>query len=223
VYFPAPTEYLTEYKRSNNQVSQWIETNVVDPTVSPVFSNPAAVKAINAIREIQVIIPSEAYKKDIYHDTQLASNHVLPIFHDLLGMLNHDRSVLQEGFRLAAMIFIHELQAMIWGRIPPPLFLDKLHRVLSSSDLNWSSQDPVLFWILAVTLTSDMATPDHKACFTRKFRLLVSENRITNFDSFMTRVIQISWDYNVLKMRTDVLRGCFEENYQKQKEREDSG
>jgi hypothetical protein len=213
-HFPAPIEYLTEYKRSNNQVSQWIKINVVDPTISPVFNDPAAIRAINAIREIQIIIRSEACGKDISHDSYLASNHILPIFHDLLAMLEHDRSSLQEGFRLAAMLFLHELQAMFWGRIPPPLFVDKLYRLLSSPDMNWSSQDPTLFWILAIALTSDIATPGYKACFIRKFRLLVKVNRITNFDSFLRKVVQISWDYEFLKTRTEVLRACFEENYQ---------
>lgn len=135
---------------------------------------------------------------------------MLPIFHDLLAMLDHDRSLLQEGFRLAAMLFVHELQAMFWRRIPPPLFLDKLHQVLSSADLNWLSQDPTIFWILAVVLSSDMATPDQNAYFVRKFRLLIKTNRIMDFDSMMSRVSQIAWDYDVLKMRTEVLRRSFE-------------
>ena len=182
----------------------------LDPTVSPVFSDPAAVRAVNAIREVLIVIRSEAYKRNISNDTWLASNHMMPIFHDLLSMLNHERSLVQEGFRLAAMLFVHELQAMCWGRIPPPLFLDKLHRLLCSPGLDWSSHDSTLFWILAVALTSDMATPDHKACFIRKFGILLKANRITDFDIIMSRVSQIFWDYDVLKNRTECLRRCFE-------------
>lgn len=50
---------------ANKQVTQWIKTNLVDPTVSPVISDPAAVRAINAIREVQAIIRLEASKEDI--------------------------------------------------------------------------------------------------------------------------------------------------------------
>ena len=182
----------------------------LDPTMSPVFSDPAAVRAVNAIREVLIVIRSEAYKRNISYDTWLASNHMMPIFHDLLSMLNHERSLVQEGFRLAAMLFVHELQAMCWGRIPPPLFLDKLHRLLCSPGLDWSSHDSTLFWILAVALTSDMATPDHKACFIRKFGILIKANRITDFDIIMSRVSQIFWDYDVLKNRTESFRRCFE-------------
>jgi len=213
-HFPAPIEYLTEYKRSRNQVSQWIKTNVVDPTVSPVFKDAAATRAINAIREVQIIIRSEACKRDVSYDTSLASNHILPILHDLLAMLKHERSLLQEGFRLAAMLLVHELQAMLWGRIPPSLFVDKLHRLLSSSDMDWSSQDPTLFWIIAIALTSDIATPSYRACFIRKFRRLVNATKIRSFDTFMRKVAQVSWDYEFLKIRTEVLRVYFEENYQ---------
>ena len=212
-----------EYKRSNNQVSEWIETNTVDPTVSPVFSAPAAVRAVNAIREVLIIIRSEAYKRNISHDTWLASNHLLPIFHDLLSMLNHERSLVQEGFRLAAMLFVHELQAMCWGRIPPPLFLDKLHRLLYPPRLDWSSHDSTLCWILAVALTSDMATPDHKACFIRKFGILIMAHRITDFDIIMSRVCQIFWDYDVLKNRTERLRRYFEKIANNKSGRENQG
>jgi hypothetical protein len=208
---PAPNEYLTQYKHANNQVTQWIKSNVIDQTLSPVFSDPAAARAINAIREVQIIIRSEASKKDISQDAFFASNHILPIFHDLLEMLDHDRSVLQEAFRLAAMEFLHELQARYCGRIPPPLFPDKLYHVLSSADLNWSSPDPTLFWIIAVALTSDTASPEHKACFVERFRLLVTANMMANFDDVMERVRQISWDYATLRKRTQVLRGYFEE------------
>jgi hypothetical protein len=209
--FPVPKEYITQYKRSNKQISQWIKTNVVDPTVSPVFSDPAAVRAINAIREVQVIIQSEATKKDISQDAYFASNHILPIFHDLLAMLDRDRSVLQEAFRLAAMEFLHDLQARYCGRIPPPLFIDKLHLVLSSMDLSWSSPDPTLFWIIAIALTSNMAIAEHKACFLHWFTLLVKANTITSFDDVVKRVEQISWNHGTLKRRTEVLRVYFDE------------
>lgn len=207
----APVEYLTRYKHANKQVTQWIETNVVDPSVSPVFGDPTAVRAVNAIREVQVMIRSEALKKDISQDTYFASNHILPIFHDLLAMLDHHRSVLQEAFRLAAMEFLHELQARYCGRITPPLFIDKLFRVLSDTNLSWTLPDPMLFWVIAVALTSDMATPEHNKCFMHKFRLLVTANNISNFDDLMERIEQISWDYGTLERRTEVLRGCFEE------------
>jgi hypothetical protein len=211
-HFPAPIEYLTNYKQSNNQISQWIETNVVDATVSPVFGDPVAVKAVNAIREVQVIILSEGYKRDITDDAYFASNHILPIFHDLLAMLNHERSLLQEAFRLAAMVFVHELQAMVWGRIPPLLFIEKLYRVLSSSEIDWSSEDPTLFWIIAVALTSNMASPDQRACFNLKFKLLLKATNIERPESFMKRVAQISWNCDVLKMRTEVLHGYLKEH-----------
>lgn len=211
-HFPSPTEYLTNYKQSKKQISQWIETNVVDATVSPVFRNPAAVKAINAIREVQIIILSEGYKRDITDDAYFASNHILPIFYDLLEMLNHERSMLQEAFRLAAMVFVHELQAMVWGRIPPLLFIEKLYRVLSSSEIDWSSEDPTLFWIIAVALTSDMASLEHRALFNLKFKLLLKANKIERSESFMRRVAHISWNCDVLKMRTEVLRGCLKEH-----------
>jgi hypothetical protein len=208
---PIPIEYLTQYKHANKQVTQWITTNVVDPTISPVFRDPAAVKAINAIREVQVIIRSEASKRDISQDAFFASNHILPIFPDVLAMLDHDRSVLQEAFRLAVMEFLHGLQATYCGRVPPPLFLEKLHHILSSTDLSWSSPDPALLWIVAVALTSDMATPERKACFVHRFRLLVAANRIIDFNDIMQRVEQISWDRDTLKRRTEVLRDYFEE------------
>jgi hypothetical protein len=220
---PAPTEYLTQYKHANNQVTQWIKSNVIDPTVSPAFSDPAAVKAINAIREVQVIIRSEALKRDISQDAYFASNHILPIFHNLLAMLDHDRSVLQEAFRLAAMEFLHELQARYCGRIPPPLFLDKLYHVLSSADLNWSSPDPTLLWIIAVALTSDTTSPEHNACFIERFRLLVTANMLANFDDVMKRVEQISWDNGTLEKRTQVLRGYFEEAHHSRHEYHHSG
>jgi hypothetical protein len=208
---PAPIEYLTQYKHANKQVTQWIKTNVVDPTVSPVFRDPAAVRAINALREVQVIIRSEACRRDISQDAYFASNHILPIFHDLLEVLDHDRSVLQEAFRLAAMEFVHELQARYCGRIPPTLFIDKLHRIVSSLDLSWSSPDPTLLWIIAVALTSDTANPEHAACFIHRFSLLVTANGIMSFDDITKRLEQISWDYGTMKGRTEVLRGYFEE------------
>jgi hypothetical protein len=211
VQFPAPTAYLAEYKRTKNQISQWIETNVVDPAVSPVFAHPATIKATNAIREVQIILQSEAYKKDISNDIYFPANHTLPIFHNLLSMLDHERSLLQEGLRLAAMLFVHELQQMYWGLIPPPLLPNKLHRVLSHSDLDWLSQDPTLFWIIAVALTSGIATVDQKAFFICKFELLVNMAGISNFDGVLRRVAQISWDNGVLKTRTEVLRSHFEE------------
>jgi hypothetical protein len=199
------------YKRANKQVSQWIATNLVDTAVSSVFRNPTAVKAINALPEVQIIIRSEVHKKDIFHDAYFSSNHILPIFHDLLAMLDHNKSLLQKGFRLSAMLFVHELQAIYWGRIPPPFFIQKLHRMLSSSDLDWSLQDPALFWILAVALTSNMTSSEQHAFFICKLRLLVRANKITSFDSMMRRIVQISWDYDVSKVRTEVLRGCFKE------------
>jgi hypothetical protein len=200
-----------EYKRANKQISQWIETNVVDPTVSPVFKHPAAIRAVNAIREVQVIIRSEAYKKDISSDVYFPANHTLPIFHDLLSMIDRDRSLLEEGFRLAAMLFVHQLQAMCWGLIPPPVLLDKLYRTLSHAGLDWSSHEPTLFWILAVAVTSDIATSYQKAFFVGKFKSLVGANEVTNFDGIMERVGRITWDYDVLEIRTEVLRACFEE------------
>lgn len=180
--------------------------------MSPVFSQPVAIRAINAIREVQVIMQSEAVKKNIYHEVYFPSNHILPIFHDLLAMLDQDRSLLQEAFRIAAMLFVHELQATYWGRIPPPLFLNKLYRVLSSSDLDWSSQDPVLFWIVAVALTSEMGTANQKTCLILKLKLLTVVNGITNFADILRRLRQISWNYAILKRRTEVLYSYFEEN-----------
>jgi hypothetical protein len=211
--FPAPLKYLADYKRANKQVSQWIDSNVVEPTVSPVFDHPILIRAINAIREVQVILQSETLKKDISDDVYFPANHTLPIFHDLLSMLDHDRTVLQEGFRLAAMLFVHELQLMYWGLIPPPLFLSKLHSLISYSNLDWSSQDPILFWILAVALSSDIATPEQKGCFLGKFKLLIRANNITNFNCVMRKLVQISWDYGILKIRTEILCSLFEENF----------
>jgi hypothetical protein len=183
----------------------------VDPAISPVFNDPTAITAVNAIREAQIIFRSESLKRNISSDTHLASNHIMPIFHDLLSMLNHERSSLQEGFRLAAMSFAHELYGMYFGRIPPPLFLHKLHRLLASPGLDWSAQDPVLFWILAVALTSRMATPEQKICFVGRFETLIIANRITDFEILMSTLSQIAWDHDGLRARTDELHLSFDE------------
>lgn len=212
-----PTEYLAEYKHSRYQISDWIELNVVDPEVSPVFRNTAALRAINAIREAQIIIFSEAHKRDIKDDPLFASNHILPIFHDLLMMLDYERSMLQEGFRLAAMVFLHGIQVRFFGRFPPCGLLDKLYHWNSSTELDWSSQDPVLFWILAIALTSDLATPKHKLGFMHTFRLLLVGSGVADFEDMMRRVVQVSWDYGLMEMETDDLRGMFEQVLRVQK------
>ncbi|KAF2670769.1 hypothetical protein BT63DRAFT_200826 [Microthyrium microscopicum] len=210
---PAPIKYLAWYKRSNNQISQWIETNVVNPMVSIVFNDAAAVRAINAIREVQIMIRSEASKRDISQDAFFASNHILPIFHDLLAMLDHERSVHQEAFRLAAMEFLHGLQRSYCGRIPPSLFLDKLYHLLSTAELNWSLPDPTLVWIIAVALTSDTASPEHITFYLYRFRLLCATNMLTNFNKVMQRLDHVSWDIDILKRRTELLRYHFERVY----------
>jgi hypothetical protein len=125
-------------------------------------------------------------------------------------MLNYELSTLQEGFRLAGMLLIRELQATFWGRALPTMFHDKLRRWLCSADLDWSSSDPMLLWIVVVGLTSDMNTTAHSSWFRRKLETLMIMDGL-NFNGMMHQVSQIVWDRDVLRVKMGRLKHCFRE------------
>jgi hypothetical protein len=201
---------LTEFKFWNNQITDRIDADTISPSISKVLKDPSTVKAVNAIRELLVIIRSESRKRDISKDTPFASNHVLPVLHELLSMLNHELSILQEGFRLAAILLIRELQATIWGRALPTMFRDKLRRWLCSTALEWSSSDPMLLWIVVVGLTSDISTTVHSSWLRRKLEILIITDGLS-FNGALHKVSQIVWDRDVLKVKTARLKCCFGE------------
>jgi hypothetical protein len=207
---PLPTQYLAEYKYWNNQISDRIYANTILPSISKVFEDSIAIRAVNAIRELLLIIRSESRRRDISKDTSFASNYVLPVLHELLSMLNYKLSITQEGFRLAAMLLIRELQATLWGRALPTMFHDKLRRWLCSKNLDWSSSDPMLLWIVVVGLTSNMNTTTHSLWFRRKLETLMIIDGLS-LSGVMHQVSQIVWDLDVLRVKMERLKCCFRE------------
>jgi hypothetical protein len=209
VYFPAPHGFAFGNRPVQDLASTERKIRKLEPTISTVFSHPAAAQVVDALHEYQLELRhrQSASSEEIY----LPASYFLPIFHHLSSMLENKRPLLHEGFRLSALLFVHMLRSMCWGSAPPLLLLRKLHHLLSSSDLEELAQDPALSWIIAVALSSGVVTSAQMICFTRILQLLVRVNHFPDFQSYMAKVVQITWDYTVLDSRTDILRNCFEE------------
>jgi hypothetical protein len=184
-------------------------TRKLEPARSSVFNHAAIAKIVHALHDYQIELRrlKSVKSEEIY----LPASYFLPIFHDLSSMLKEKRTLLHEGFRLAALLFVHMLRSLCWGSAPALLLLRKLHQLLSSSDLDDLAHDPLLSWIIAVAVSSDIVTPAQMKCFTRILELLIRVNRFTNFQHYMAKVVQITWDHDVLDSRTSILRRCFEE------------
>lgn len=87
-----------------------MQDDTIDPTVSPVYKNPVIAQIVKALREVQLVMRSKTSKRDLSSDLFFPDAHLSPIMYDLLSMLNDSRSPLEEAFRLAGIIFVHELQ-----------------------------------------------------------------------------------------------------------------
>jgi hypothetical protein len=209
VYFPAPRGFTFGRSPVQEMFSTRQTTRKPGPTISTIFNNIAATEVVNAFHEYQLELKRQqsTSSEEIY----LPASYFLPIFHHLSSMLEGERSLLDEGFRLAALLFVHVLRSMCWGAAPALLLLEKLHHLFSSSNMKELVHDSALSWIIAVALSSGIATPAQMICFTRIFELLVREKGFTDFQSYMERVEEITWDYDVLNSRTALLRNCFQE------------
>jgi hypothetical protein len=184
-------------------------THTLDPTVSTVFNHPAAMSVVNALHEYQLELRRR--KSTSAEEIYLPASYFLPIFYYLSSMLEEERTLLHEGFRLAALLFVHMLRSMCWGTAPALMLVRKLHHLLSSSNFKELAQDPALSWIIAIALSSGIVTSAQMTCFSGILELLIRVNQFTDFSSYMAKVRQITWDYNVLDSRTDILRNLVEE------------
>lgn len=159
--YPQPFDILLE--RSELAIGPL--TMPLPPSSEDTLQQGATVARIcESLRQVNAIINRHvaAEQDGFWRNALFPQFHLAPILHDLLSMPRSSESGditvrRKECFRLAAILYIVELQARFGvDRTGAATYVDKLELALRCGDMtySWGVDNPFLCWILVVTATS---------------------------------------------------------------------
>ena len=209
--FPIPTNQIDSYKRRSNLPS--LQTRArLNTNVSSIFENPTISRSVQALRDVQTTMRTEASHRDLFNDTVFSGIYLSPICHDMLSMRSHLEGnnaalALQEAFRLACIIYISELRALFgFPAITQSKYTSKLQNLLYYSAIDWLVPDPFLLWVLAVVVTAHKIGLEQRKWFIATFRIVLGTQEVESFEDLISRLSKILWNEGLLRSHSQTLR-----------------